>query len=487
MAVYKNKYGELDIWNDSEHFQNEENIDICVSGGIDSALLLWMVFKELSERKINKNILLSTLWASKSIRDGMPGNLKAANDVIEYVSKLYPNVNYKRFVYHIDDDLIPLQTNDKKVEFASKKQEHWDKFINETRICFHEHFDGDQPVHMWGQTSNPNEEDRIKYGMNGGRDLIRDPENFDENLSNNYDNHRWGYAPLARFTKRFLGEVYREHNLIELSGLTESCVGLIQPNKGLPCKECWWCKEKRWAFGYYDHFKKPLAICTVLTAKKYSADTVNKLYNAIKSNTDKPFDFYCYTDHIGLDEDIIIIPLVNKDKKLQWYKLDFFKKDIVENEYIVVMDIDVDIVGNVDFIFNDYTGFVGSHRWWWRWREDKEYDPYALSGTMYKFKNGEHQYIVDTFEKDIPYWEEHFIKNGITSGPVNGEQHFVQQMLIDNKCDKSYFPGAKIIKWSDDFVTQLKLERDFDKYTGADYIYKDDWHPDIRIVHYAGS
>ncbi len=231
-----------------------------------------------------------------------------------------------------------------------------------------------------------------------------------------------------------------------------------------------------------------MIICTVLTGTKYSVDDVNKLYNELKENTTIDFDFLCYTDYKdNFNPNIIIKPITKKDKKLQWYKLDFFKKGFTNHEDIIIMDIDVDIVGNVDFIFDNYTGFVGSHRWWWRWREDKQKDKFALSGTMYKFKNGEYQYIVDTFEKDIHYWEEYFIKNGITTGPVNGEMHFVQQMLIDNKAVKSYFPEVKIVKWSDDFVTQLKLERNFNIYVKEDYIYNNDWHPGISIVHYAGS
>jgi hypothetical protein len=239
-----------------------------------------------------------------------------------------------------------------------------------------------------------------------------------------------------------------------------------------------------------------MAICTVLTGNKYSVDHVNTLFNSLKENTTKVFDFYCYTDHEGLDPDIKKIPLINTDKKLQWYKLDYFKKGFVENVNQILMDIDLDIVGNVDFLFEDYEGFVGTHRWWWRWREDREAklnkispeDIIALSGTVYKFKNGEYQYIVDTFEQDIPYWQEYFIKNKTTVGPVNGEQHFVQKMLTDNNANFSYFNPAKIIKWhKTDIDMQMKLENSYYKWTNNEYIENDNWHDDIRIVHYAGS
>ena len=482
--IYENKYGRLDFPNNCKFWNESENININLSGGSDSALLLWMLFKEISETKVKKRLLISTMWARLSVRDGMPGNLDAANNVIKYVSNLYPDVQYERFTHHIDDDLRPYQKPGKNKEYKDLKKQYTDTF---NRIINSEIFES-APLSMWGRTANPPEEDRIKYGMNGNRDINRDPGNIktEKGLSHKDDfNNKSLWGPFAYFSKKFLAEIYKQYDLMDMFGLTESCVG--HEKNGLPCKTCWWCKEKYWAFDYYDHFEKPFAICTVLTGKKYSADTVNKLYKSLKLNTDKPFDFYCYTDHTGLDDDIRIIPITNNDKKLQWFKLDYFKKDFIKNEDIILMDIDLDIVGNVNFIFQEYTGFVGTHRWWWRWREDKSNDNFALSGTMYKFKNGEYQYIVDTFEENIEYWQEYFIKNDITKGPVNGEQHFVQKMLVDNNAEKSYFPEQKIVKWSNDVLSQLKLENDFFKYTKLNYIHDEDWHPSIRIVHYAGD
>ena len=34
---------------------------------------------------------------------------------------------------------------------------------------------------------------------------------------------------------------------------------------------------------------------------------------------------------------------------------------------------------------------------------------------------------------------------------------------------------------------QMKLEKDWKKFTSNTYINDKKWHPDIRIVHYAGS
>ena len=235
------------------------------------------------------------------------------------------------------------------------------------------------------------------------------------------------------------------------------------------------------------------SFCTVLKkGPKYGTEDVNRVFTSLKQHTTKPFKFYCYTDYDTefLDKDINIIPIEKQDKKLQWYKLDYFKKDIIDEEDIVLLDIDQVIIRNCDFLFYNIKNneFRGTHRFWWRWREDKDNKKFALSGSIYKFKNGEHQYIVDEFEKNIPFWEEYYIKSGVTSGPVNGEQHFVQEQLEVNKTHTTMFPEKYITKWhKDDFYIQTCIENDYCKWTGNKYLLDEDWHEDIKVIHYAGN
>jgi len=93
------------------------------------------------------------------------------------------------------------------------------------------------------------------------------------------------------------------------------------------------------------------SICCVLTGSKYSVYDVNKLYVSLKKYTTKPFKFYCYTDHdkTRFNKQINLISITKQDRKLQWHKTIFFKKDIVEEEDIILMDIDQVIIETVIF------------------------------------------------------------------------------------------------------------------------------------------
>ena len=67
-------------------------------------------------------------------------------------------------------------------------------------------------------------------------------------------------------------------------------------------------------------------------------------------------------------------------------------------------------------------------------------------------------------------------------------QHFVQKMLEDNNTKVTMFPEKHIVKWdNNDFLQQTKLEYAYEKYTKNNYIKKQKFNTDVRIVHYAGA
>ena len=131
------------------------------------------------------------------------------------------------------------------------------------------------------------------------------------------------------------------------------------------------------------------------------------------------------------------------------------------------MDIDQVIIRNCDFLFDDVEDneFRGTHRFWWRWREDKNNKKFALSGSVYKFKNGQHQYIVDEFEKDIEKWQEYFIKNGVTINYLKEDINFTDfstkytNICINTSCEHM-LPMDSISFQNDDNVLYVLQSND---------------------------
>ena len=64
------------------------------------------------------------------------------------------------------------------------------------------------------------------------------------------------YKPFEHVDKRFTAQVYEDLFLLEtLFPLTRSCLSEDVEKTNYhekPCKECYWCEEKFWAFGQYD-------------------------------------------------------------------------------------------------------------------------------------------------------------------------------------------------------------------------------------------
>ena len=97
-------------------------------------------------------------------------------------------------------------------------------------------------------------------------------------------------------------------------------------------------------------------------AKKYDTDYLNKLYNRIKKNISKKFNFYCITEITeGLNKEIKIINLETKFKGWMKKCMLFDEKiinqleSIKENSLICSIDLDMIIYNNIDFL-NDYKG-----------------------------------------------------------------------------------------------------------------------------------
>ena len=106
-------------------------------------------------------------------------------------------------------------------------------------------------------TSNPSKDVMLRNNFYDKRDPKRDnpEEYFKWELDNGihppgktfFDLHR----PFTLVDKSFIAHFYHKYDLMDLYKQTVSCTGDVTDKK-YPCRKCFWCHEKKWAFGSYD-------------------------------------------------------------------------------------------------------------------------------------------------------------------------------------------------------------------------------------------
>jgi len=178
------------------------------------------------------------------------------------------------------------------------------------------------------------------------------------------------------------------------------------------------------------------------------------------------------------------------DVVLQWNKMWGMQLDI--DEPICVMDIDILLMNDYEKVF-DYPvekgQFLAMPGWW----RDTKKEGYSINGGFFKYYPKDCKYIYDKFMKDPHKWQRHYIENGVTRGPVNGEQYFVEDS-IKEQLELITLPDAWFTRWvtGEDInygknmnVWQVQLTRKYRNLTGNDYIYLGrEFHHDIKFVHF---
>lgn len=185
--------------------------------------------------------------------------------------------------------------------------------------------------------------------------------------------------------------------------------------------------------------------------------------------------------------------------QLQWNKMLPMSWDI--NRPVCVMDIDVLLVNDYMEVFSypiSSGEFLAMPDWW---GVDHARRGWKINGGFFKYYPSDCRYIYDTFMRDPHYWQQYFIKTGHTTGPVNGEQNFVEWFVKDQLQLKT-LPKAWFTRWCSERMHSMTLveEEDFPhkaakwhahmtklyrEHTGNEYIYLGgEFHPDIKMVHF---
>ena len=210
---------DLNDWmHDNIISKNIKNIGLELSGGIDSAYILFLLSKFFTTNKTSHRILPIHGYDEKR---KYANSAAAAQAVIDVIKKRVPRAP-------IDDMFI--------FNYHAKPGEN------------------KMPLYHRPMIRSLLDSKRIDMNIRG---YTREPEynvlkkNNMESIGRFPSQERWERSPLSTYTKRDIAKLYKDNNLMEdLFPVTVSCV---DDRKDLqPCKKCWWCKEKYDAFGMYD-------------------------------------------------------------------------------------------------------------------------------------------------------------------------------------------------------------------------------------------
>lgn len=189
---------------------HEEGIGISCSGGADSSLLLYILM-----RHVVSPIHIFTCANKKK----KYSNLPVVQSVIQQCIELTGNSNIQHHIHFVEQ-----QTNENFYQFSHFKL---------IRVLYTA-ITKNPPLVVtdtWNQINTEHEE--------------RNPE-INRDL---YHRNNTFYTPFHRIDKKAIAEMYKELDLLNsLYPLTRSCEN-EEWSKG-HCGECWWCKERFWAFEF---------------------------------------------------------------------------------------------------------------------------------------------------------------------------------------------------------------------------------------------
>lgn len=205
-----------------KHRARYKKIGMWLSGGADSAFTLWYLTKIISQNSfLNYSIYCLHGWDTARTENN---SADTARNIVDYVINAFPNkdidltIDLHIFKYYMDPD---------------------DQ--NQSKGIFHD-----------PEREKAKREGKCTYVINSI--TANAPKIWIQPERDVYNEKPWASCePYAHVDKSFLAAQYKKFGLKDLFNLTVSCTRAGYEGHGEePCKECDWCLEKKWAFGYYD-------------------------------------------------------------------------------------------------------------------------------------------------------------------------------------------------------------------------------------------
>lgn len=216
-------------------------LGIQLSGGLDSALLLFLSAKAIQEQNLDIKIQPISIFIPTKAK-----NIVATNSIIQKVREI-TGADF------IKDGIVYNMPRNETSNNEGKK----DKFFKDTIMELLKNKKIDFEFN--GNTKNPPEEIRKNFKHDLYRQTNRD------NAQSIYSGRRHA-SPHYHMNKSDIINLYVKYNLIDaLSALTVSCdedIDIVHEKQfTVPCKQCWWCQERAWGFNS-NNVKDPAPILT---------------------------------------------------------------------------------------------------------------------------------------------------------------------------------------------------------------------------------
>lgn len=215
----------------NNYIKDYNNILVNCSGGADSSLMLFELIKTCVDNSYKKDIHVLTL--SHSLKQNWNGAVAA--NVVRFVSNYFnTDLIVKHHIHY-----VPAPQKD---------------FFDKVQTQIYENYNID--LQMNAKSMAPIK-DAVVVIDNKTIDLVEtcpvpDRKEGKHSLFDFIEPAL--YLPYGGLTKDKLAEKYRQYGIIDsLFPITRSCEGWedVTENFTKPCKNCWWCFERYWAFGKF--------------------------------------------------------------------------------------------------------------------------------------------------------------------------------------------------------------------------------------------
>jgi len=248
---------------------NIKSIGCRVSGGADTAILFYIICKYVKES--GRDIKVYPIYKQCMDR---PQTYDAMR-IIQKVKDLLDNP------VCIQELVIITIPNKGSLEYV----EYFNYRLFEMGLI---------DIQYSAQTTNPKDDDFNFHDIPGRSAQLKRREIYD-GFYPPLPKHAPRYYidfPFSEVDKKFIAEMYDLFGVREeLLHLTWSCEGSWLDTKGFtkPCKSCYWCEEKRWAFGESD--RPRTSYCEILD------DELPKYWDLFKEDTHYKYDEHFKNKH----------------------------------------------------------------------------------------------------------------------------------------------------------------------------------------------